>query len=170
MSPDRSHMSGREAGVSLIEVLVGVSILGIVAFAISLTLQPPSAPLDHETDRLALRLNQAAEEAIATGSPVGLAVEDDGQVYAFYRYVDRQWWVMRDHPSLAAHRLDGEVRLDVPDGFLPQDTDAAGIPAIWFDPAGLTEPFRLRLDTAQGWTELDWTGQGGLQRTEGGAS
>ena len=118
MPRSRPDTNRRDAGISLIEVLVGVSILGIVAFAITLSLQPQARPLDRETDRLALRLSQAAEEAVATGSPVGLSVEAGGQSYAFYRYVDRRWWVLRDHPALSAHRLDEAVRLDVADGYL----------------------------------------------------
>jgi general secretion pathway protein H len=170
MPRSRPDTNRRDAGISLIEVLVGVSILGIVAFAITLSLQPQARPLDRETDRLALRLNQAAEEAVATGSPVGLSVEAGGQSYAFHRYVDRRWWVLRDHPALSAHRLDEAVRLDVADGYLAADGGGAGIPAIWFDPAGLTEPFRLRLETPDGWTELGWSGGGGLERIEGGRS
>ncbi len=168
MPRSRPDTTRRDAGISLIEVLVGVSILGIVALAITLTLRPQARPLERETDRLALRLSQAAEEAVATGSPVGLSVEEGGQVYVFYRYVDRRWWALRDHPSLSGHRLEGEVRLDVADGYLA--TEARGVPSVWFDPAGLTEPFRLRLETPEGWTELDWSGEGGLERIEGGRS
>ena len=168
MPRSRPDTTRRDAGISLIEVLVGVSILGIVAFAITLSLQPQAHPLDRETDRLALRLSQAAEEAVVTGSPVGLSVEEGGQSYAFHRYVDRRWWALRDHPSLSEHRLEGEVRLDVADGFLA--AGARGVPSIWFDPAGLTEPFRLRLETLEGWIELGWSGEGGLERIEGGHS
>ena len=170
MPRSRPDTTRRDAGVSLIEVLVGVSILGIVAFAITLSLQPQARLLDRETDRLALRLNQAAEEAVATGAPVGLSVEEGGQVYAFHRYVDQRWWVLRDHPSLAAHRLETPVRLDVEDGFLALSEDSRGVPVLWFDPAGLTEPFRLRLEAPEGWVELDWSGDGGLERIEGGNS
>ena len=41
---------------------------------------------------------------------------------------------------------------------------------LWFDPAGLTEPFRLRLEAPEVWVELDWSGDGGLERIEGGNS
>ena len=47
---------GRDAGISLIEILVGVSILAVVAFAVSLSMTPVRSPLQASTDALAARL------------------------------------------------------------------------------------------------------------------
>ncbi|RKQ96170.1 GspH/FimT family pseudopilin [Maricaulis maris] len=161
----------REAGLSLIEILVGVSILATVAFAVSLSFQPARPPLDEAADRLAARLQVAGEEAITSGVPVGLVIDDFGAGYAFYRYVDQRWWPLADHPALRARRLPDNVRLVVRDAMFTANEDdpagAAAVPVIWFDPAGLTEPFRLRLETAEAAIELDWQAAGGLSRRAG---
>lgn len=168
LSPAR-HSTDREAGVSLIEILVGISIMAIVAFAVTLTLQPGDGALARESDRLAVRLNQAAAEAITTGQPIGLAIEANGARYGFYRYVDRRWWPLRDHPTLERHDLGSPVRLSATQALFQttqvgEGREAAPSPVIWFDPAGLTEPFSLRLDADGEWLELAWTTGGRLER------
>ena len=168
LSPAR-HRTDREAGVSLIEILVGISIMAIVAFAVTLTLRPGDGALAREADRLGVRLNQAAAEAIATGQPIGLVIEANGQRYGFYRYVDRRWWPLRDHPTLEGHDLGSPVRLSATQALFQSgqagvDRELAPTPVIWFDPAGLTEPFSLRLDADGDWLELAWTTGGRLER------
>ncbi len=76
---------GRDAGISLIEILVGVSILAVVAFAVSLSMAPVRSPLQASTDALAARLQVASEEAIISGAPIGLVIHDFGAGYGFYR-------------------------------------------------------------------------------------
>lgn len=143
-----------DAGISLIEILVGISILAIVAFAVTLSVQPSNDELREEAQRLAVRLDQAGREAIATGQPVGLAV--DGEHYAFYRYVDGRWWALEDHPTLRARHLPDNIRLDLRDGYtVPPQARAGVFPAFWFDPAGLSEPFRLQLESEGRAIELD---------------
>jgi len=152
-----------EAGVSLIETLVAVAIIGVVATAVVLSIQPGSDPMDDEADRLLARLIFAEQDAISTGHPVGVVVEEFGARYSFYRYVDRRWWPVRDNDALAGHELTPGSRLLVDDAILAaivqdEGEEAVIIPAFWFDPAGMTEPFRLRLESADTVLELAWTG------------
>jgi general secretion pathway protein H len=158
----------RDAGVSLIEILVGVSILSIVAFAVTLSVQPPADPLQVEATRLAVRLDQASQEAIATGQPVGLVIGGFGETYGFYRYVDGRWWALSDHPTLRERQLPEGVQIDLSGSFAPVDADAGGavFPAFWFDPAGLTEPFRLRLQSSDHAVELARDGAGTILVSE----
>lgn len=158
-----SRPAHSEAGVSLIETLVAVAIIGVVATAVVLSIQPGSDPMDDEADRLLARLIFAEQDAISTGQPVGVVVEEYGARYSFYRYVDRRWWPVRDNDALGGHQLAGGSRLRVDDAILSavargEDDEAAIIPAFWFDPAGMTEPFRLRLESADTVLELAWTG------------
>ena len=157
-----------EAGVSLIETLVAVAIIGIVATAVVLSIQPGSDPLDDEADRLLARLVFAEQDAISTGQPVGMVVGDFGAGYSFYRYVDQRWWQVRDVDALGSHQLEDGFRLRIDDAILASSAAQTGearavIPALWFDPAGMTEPFRLRLEDADTVLELAWTGDAGTR-------
>ncbi|MGK0265816.1 MAG: general secretion pathway protein H [Maricaulis sp.] len=144
----------RDAGISLIEILVGISILAIVAFAVTLSVQPSGDVLRDEAERLAIRLDQAGQEAIATGQPVGLTIAGEG--YAFYRYLDGRWWALEDHPTLRARVLPNDVRIDLRDGYAGfEPGEGAVFPAFWFDPAGLSEPFLLRLQSEGRSIELE---------------
>ena len=167
MTSAPAHNWTRETGLSLIEILVGISIVAIVAFAVTLSIRPSGSPLSAEADRLAVRLHQAEAEAIASGTPVGLAIDGSGAGYTFYRRVDGRWWPLDDHPTLAAHRLDNPLRLDIAETAPVRAAvaeRAALYPAIWFDPAGLTEPFRLRLVSDSAEIALDWQADGSLRR------
>lgn len=172
MAATPAHAPSREAGLSLIEILVGISILAIVAFAVTLSITPGGPAIEREADRLAARLNQAEAEAIASGAPVGLAVEGAGEGYAFYRLVDGRWWPVRDHPTLTEYRFEDALRLRVEETrpVAPEAAARAALyPAIWFDPAGMTEPFRLRLSADDGAEiELDWQAAGRIERTARG--
>ena len=116
---------------------------------------------------MAARVATASTRISATGRA------DAGPV-AIYRYLDQAWWPLSDHPALRARVLPETVRLVAREAmYTASDSDAAAaIPVIWFDPAGLTEPFRLRLETAEASVDLDWqasAGQtaGGLTRSAG---
>lgn len=170
---------GRDAGISLIEILVGVSILAVVAFAVSLSMAPVRSPLQASTEALAARLQVASQEAIISGAPVGLVIHEFGAGYGFYRYVDQRWWPLADHPALQSRALPDSVRLVARDVmYVARDEvggdgaaeEAGAVPVIWFDPAGLTEPFRLRLQSAGGSVDLDWQASGGLIVRGGEAS
>lgn len=164
-----SRYRDREAGLSLIEILVGVSIMATVALAVTLSRRPERTPLQAASDALAARLQTASQEAIISGQPVGLVIEEFGRRYAFYRYVDQRWWPLSDHPALRARLLPETLRLQVRDGMMiaRTDTDETAIPVIWFDPAGLTEPFSLSLEGEAGRVELTWQADGALIRRAG---
>jgi len=150
----------RDAGFSLVEILVAVSIIGVLSAAIVLALQPGQDPVEDEAQRLTARLVYASQEAIASGQPVGLQVENFGEGYSFQRYVDGRWRPLRDNPALSRHALEGSVRLEIVEAMFRPDPDsdasAPQIPAFWFDPAGLTDPFTLRLEDAGQILELTW--------------
>lgn len=174
MTPEHRHIMHQDAGLSLIEILVGISILAIVAFAVTLSMQPGKPPLDEEADRLAVALHRASAEAVATGYPVGLRMTQGGGGYAFARHVDGSWRAMPDAGGPAGRMLPEGMRIDLEGDAAPQTEDrprdgAPPVPAVWFDPAGLTEPFRLRLASSEGRVELAWTTDGTVERHgEGG--
>lgn len=163
----------KDAGVSLIEILVAVMVIGVVSSAVVLSLQLGDSAIEEEADRLSARLIFARDEAITTGQPVGLILEEFGTRYSFERYVDGRWWPLAENPAFARHDLAEAVELEVVDVALAQagqsEEGAPRYPLFWFDPAGLTEPFTLRLRDAEQTLELRWTARGseGWERVAG---
>lgn len=150
----------KDAGISLIEVLIAVMIIGVISTAVVFSLQPGSDPLEEEADRLSARLIFASQEAIATGQPVGLVIEDFGAGYSFQRYIDGRWWPLAENPAFAQHAFEDNIRLHVLDALLRSadgdDAPPPSLPLLWFDPAGLTEPFALRLEDETARLEYRW--------------
>ena len=167
MSPQAAPMPDRQAGLSLIEILVGISIVAVVAAAVTLSLRPGPDPLDAEADRLAARLLAARDAAIISGQPVGLVIEGHGDRYSFQHYLDGRWWAFRESAALSPRQLAEDVRLELREVRLastPENSPAR--PVVWFDPAGLTEPFELRLERAGARIALAWQAEGRLVRRE----
>ena len=157
-----------DAGVSLIEILVAISILAIVSAAVVLTMTPGSDPLREEADRLALSFRHASQEAIVRGQPVGFTVGEDGQTYLYSTYADGRWWPIRNHPTLARHQLAETVIVRLPQAGAVEAsrTDTVLLPDAWFDPAAMTEPFAVELLHRAAAVEVAWTPAGAVQVRE----
>lgn len=154
MSRDRIS----QAGFSLLEVLVGVSILAVLTATVSLSLDRTTTPLSAEGERLAIRLTHAQQEAVITGRPTGIVVNENA--YGFVTFLDGQWWPIRDHPSLDFHDLPAGFRISAQSHRAGTAEDGVVWPTIWFDPAGMDAPWRLRLDR-QGQSVTIETGERG---------
>lgn len=139
-----------EAGFSLLEVLVAITIVSLMAATVVLSIGVGRSPLRAETETLVLSLHHAHDQAIATGLPTGLALGADGESYAFLFYLDGRWWPVQGQPTLSHHDLAERVRIGVQDRPVWLDEsepeEAMLLPLFWFDPAGLNEPFELWLD------------------------
>lgn len=88
----RSHRTpqrSREAGFSLIELLVVVFVMGLLAGAVVLSLPGDSRVLRDEAERFAARTVAARDEAISGARPVALVVGRAG--YYFETRADRGW-------------------------------------------------------------------------------
>jgi general secretion pathway protein H len=80
----------RIRGFTLIEILVVLVIMGIVATSVSLSFtRDESALLSETSDRLALLLQSAHDDAILTGKPI--AWSEEGGSYQFWRPYKDEW-------------------------------------------------------------------------------
>ena len=95
-------------------------------------------------------------------------IEDFGEGYAFYRYVDGLWRPLSNNPGLEPHQMAEGVRLAVADAVL-LEAEGSNVPVFWFDPAGLNDPFRLLLQGEGREIELRWTERETLVRREIGS-
>jgi len=122
----------RRQGLTLVELMIVLVILGLAGAAVVMTLPDPTPSLGREAEVFAARLVRAREEAILTNRTV--EVTADGEGYAF-----------------RIRRPGERVPLDVPP-FEPvrwAEGATAQQPALFvFDPTGGAEPADLALRRA----------------------
>jgi type II secretion system protein H len=142
----------REAGHTLLEVLLALAIVGAASALVVTRLPAPEPELGRAAHGFAARLAAASEEAVVSGLPVGVSVDAEG--YAFSRRVAGEWRAILDDPTLAPRRWpvgtavvaarEGE-RL----GGLRRDLLEPPAPDLRFDPVGSATAFTLDLTDAE---------------------
>lgn len=144
----------REAGISLLETLVALSVIAVMATTIIVMADFGSSEPEDAAERLVRSLGQAREDAIVSGQIIGFSADPDGRGYRFYRYTNRVWQVERDHPAfepvrfsqpLFLSRVDGAVRRADRADFPSEESWAHEGAEVWFDGAGFDLPFRYQL-------------------------
>ena len=101
----------RDAGVTLVEVLVVLVLVGIMAAAVGLSLGPADRgdAIAREADILTARLNRAADEVLLSGAPVALVWNVDGY---HFEVPGPDGWIPHPVTLLGEdHRLTGAVDL-----------------------------------------------------------
>ena len=137
-----------EAGLTLVEMLVVLALIGVMAGAVGLSLGPatrgPGA--QDEARLLAARMRRASEEALLTGQPVALVWTDRE-----YRFVALgvEGWAPHPIPLLAEVKaLPGTLRFPEPGAFAVTGADL---------PVG-GEPLELRLEGQGSAAIVTWDG------------
>lgn len=112
-----------DAGVTLIEVLVVLVLVGVMAGVVGLSMggDRTSGTAAQQADLLVARLNRAADEVILTGQPFSF-VWSQGN----YRFVvqDKENWVPHPLPTLSAqHALPAGMRINTSPGAVVLSSD-----------------------------------------------
>ena len=129
-------------GFTLVELLVVLTIMGLMSAAVVLSMPGEAAELRQEADAFAARATAAQEQAVIASRAVSLRV--DGGGYAFERRSGGEWQAM------AAYRWR--------EGTNVQPRSAR----IGFDPAGLSDPARLLLERGDESLAVDIAGDGSV--------
>jgi general secretion pathway protein H len=111
------------AGLTLVEVLVVLAVIGVVAAMLVLGVRTDGDPARVEANRFADRLRLAADEALIAGRPVTLAMDPKG--YGFEsdgRAAESDWG--------ARHDLPRDVRFWAPQARLAVDPDGVEAPVV----------------------------------------
>lgn len=123
----------REAGFTLVEVLVVMAIAGLMAAVVAINMPAPGGSLVREGERLAARLLAARDNAILANRET--AAVFDARGYHFVERDGKAWRPLDGKPLDAAAWRDG-TRLV---------SDDAATPRVGFDSVGMSEPRTLVL-------------------------
>lgn len=131
-----------QRGFTLIEVLVVLVIVGIMVGLVSVRMMPDDEHvLRDEAERLALLLEQARDQAVASGAPIAFSVEQGR--YRFWALdADNQWTPREGDDLLQDRPLPGGVQLAALQ--VNQASLAAG-GRLMFSPSGSSAPFTADL-------------------------
>jgi len=131
-----------QRGFTLIEILVVLAIIGIMVGLAGVRMMPDDDRTVHgEAQRLALLLEQARDQAVASGEPIAFSAEQRG--YRFWSLDAENRWVPRAGDELLRDRpLAGDVRLAALR--VNQASLAAG-ERLLFLPSGSNAPFSADL-------------------------
>ncbi|MGE6108128.1 GspH family T2SS minor pseudopilin variant ExeH [Aeromonas sobria] len=150
----------RQAGFTLLEVLLVAMLMGLVATAVTLSMG--GARGDRELDKQARRfmavLQQAQQQAVMDGRLLGLRLDDHGWQFMRRQGKDRSWQPLEGDKLLGPVELGDDIRLTLElAGFAwqPQEDERgeASRPQVLIFPGDELTPFVLtlnqRVDDAQ---------------------
>jgi len=135
-------MPRREAGFSLVEVMVALFLAALSAAAVIASIPPPVPEEEQAAQRLAAALTRAQRAAVIDGATIGLDVATAG--YGFVVWDNGNWRMLDrasglgggDWPSGALGMVEGEAAsAEAPEGF----------PDLVFDETGGATPFLIRI-------------------------
>ncbi|HEX8193849.1 MAG TPA: GspH/FimT family pseudopilin [Allosphingosinicella sp.] len=130
-----------EGGFTLVELLIVITIMGLLSAAVLLAAPASGPSLADEAERLAARARAAQEQAILGGRTMALQVTEAG--YAFSVRSEGEW---RPASSPAAGTWEAGTRVQGA--------------RMLFDAAGLSEPATLVLERGGERVEIGFTSEG----------
>jgi len=136
-----------DAGVTLVEMLVVLSIIGVAAGAVTLSVAPGdrSGRAELEAQRLATTLGEAVDEALISGQPQVLVWNERGYWLGVWSVTEARWLPTDGTerafaPPLAMTRRDGEA----PAPLVIEAAGASGL--VEFSLTGRGAPWMVRFD------------------------
>ena len=143
----------REAGFTLLELLVAIVIAGVMIGIVSLSIGGFDRSLRFEAERLAQLLMLAREEAQVRGAPIRFEADQDR--YGFFVWRERHWQKLQDDRDLRERNWEQPTRLRV------ERTDGRG--EIEFGRDQVDAPFVLHLSRGESNASIVANGLGAFE-------
>jgi general secretion pathway protein H len=130
-----AHRHIAQKGMTLVEVMTVLFIIGLTAGIVTLTL--PQRPTEEQSSAQAFAtvLRNAQDQAIFAGQPLGLQLTDRGYTLVQWR---QDGWRPQGRPELLPRAMQISV-----------ETEARARPDSWpelvFDPTGIVQPAEFQL-------------------------
>jgi len=122
-------------------------IISLASGVVVLNAPPPASVARTEADRFAARLAAASEQAVMTGTTIGLAVAPEG--FSFYTY-GRAGWTLIEAAQLrpSAFPAGIGVKIDLPGSINENEKPGAedeniDAPTLFFTPTGEATPLEM---------------------------
>ena len=148
----------RARGLTLVEILVVVVLIGIILSLATLSLSTagPQVKMREEGRRLLRLMELARETAIFESRELALVMDEEG--YRFQELRARQWQDITDDEVLRARKLDAGIRmrlrLEATEVSFGED-EGVNPPRVFLLSSGEATPFELQLEAdGSGWRYL----------------
>jgi general secretion pathway protein H len=142
----RAHLTRRDAGMTLVEVMMVIFIIGLATTVAVMTLPPRERPEARVLREVETALMQAQDRAVLTGEVIGLQQTEAG--FELLSWTGEEWLPLQGGTLRLPDGVDVEI--------LPPDdqrrTGQAAPERIVFNPLGRAEPVTLAVSW-QGWSE-----------------
>jgi general secretion pathway protein H len=137
----------RQAGITLVELLVVMAILAFAASLVVLNAPPSRALAKEEAERFAARTRAAWEDCVVKGATASITISD--RDYRVERFVGGKWEPAQDARRFGERRVPDRVGMiaavedPAAKNEKPKEGEEEQPTRIILDPIGSTTPFRV---------------------------
>lgn len=128
ISRSRQHgCTDREAGFTLVELMIVLVILGLTASVVVLTMSDGGGDLEQDAQRFAARTAALRDNAILQSRPMAVQVTSSG--YSFLERRKGSWSVLEDKPFITTNWSAGVVPMLENRGSMLISFETTGLPS-----------------------------------------
>lgn len=140
-----------EAGISLVEMMAALFIVGLTVTFVSLSMPKGNEPLQQAQDDFVQQVKLARNLAQTTGEAYGVRVEKFRSTLLVYRRGN--WIASRAIEEFSSLELSNKMSFELENqrerndkSRIGEEDQKANLPQIWFDPTGIVTSERVFLN------------------------